>query len=320
MKWLEQVIVNNPAKFIIIGTHAPVNEAGTDYNRPFMNILEKYSVDLVLAGHYHSESFKTLYQDKKPENPQMGVTYMRGEGGGVKAVGDADPEEFAKGYIIDVLDDSIQIRYINAKGTILQTKTFKNYKLSEKEDATKDELISSINATFDVTKQTAKFTWSSKFFKNVSYMTIKEAYREERQIKLIFPTPGYTTHTFDKMNPIYDNKYIIDIAFADGTTETKVFQYLKDGRMGLVANNITATGVDIEFNAPSSSDLNIMRSYVILVNGIEVATLDAKDVDGKPNTKYSITGLTSNTSYDIVIQAHSRYGILYTDEKTILTK
>ncbi len=319
--WMDNVITNNPTKFIIVSMHVPVNETGTDYNRSFMDVLEKHGVDLVLAGHYHTENLKILYLDQKPYNDKIGVTYFRGAGGGVKASGDSEPEAFAKGYIIDVLDDAIKIRYINGNGEILTTKTVKNNKVYEKEEATKTELKESIKTEFDPTNQVAKFTWSSKFFKNVKHMSIEEVYRDQRKVEFIFPTPGYTAYTFDKLIPHYNSKYKFVITFADNSKEILEFSYKPETTMGITAKNITSSSVDIEINEPLSSDATILKNYVFYVNGVAKGTFDAKDINtGKTVTSFTLDGLTTNTTYKIVVEAHSRNGLLYIDEIEIKTK
>lgn len=321
LTWLEEVIKNNPAKFVIIGIHAPVNESGTDYNRPFMNILEKYGVDLVLAGHYHNESFKTLYLDKKPENNLIGVTYLRGAGGGIKSIGSADPEEFAKGYLIDILTDRIQIRYLNGRGEVLETREVINKKLHDKEEATKQELSDSVKVNFDTDKQTAKFTWSSKFFKNVTQMILQEEYRDRRKMEFIFPTPGYVSYTFDSMIPSYDNKYTVKITFADGSEEILTFVYERPNRMGLVSDNLTDSSIEITIDPPSEADRDIIRRYEIFLNDKKFATFDAKDFDtGNFNTTFKLEGLDSKTDYHLEIIANGRYGVLYADELNFTTK
>jgi quinol monooxygenase YgiN len=306
---------------VIIGTHAPVNEEGTDYNRSFMDVLEKYSVDLVLAGHYHSESFKTTYLDKTPYNSNIGVTYMRGAGGGIKAIGEAKPEDFAKGYIIDVLEDKIVIKYIDGNGKIRETKTVVNNKLHEKENATKQELLDSITPAVDIEKGTITFDWSSKFFKNVKEMTLTEDYRDQRKAEFIFPTPGYVRYSFDKISNNYDSQYTFKITFDDGTVEYKTFVYELKGGIGLVASEVTADSVKLTYEEPNEADKVIVKEYEVYINGVLLKTYNAKDLQNNTFvTSTMISGLTSNTDYTLKVRVVGRYGFLYADQITFKTK
>lgn len=320
LQWLESTIKNNPTKFVIVGTHAPVNEAGSDYNRGFMEVLEKYSVDLMLAGHYHSDSFKTTYLDKTPTNLNIGVTYMRGAGGGVKALGDAKPEDFAKGYIIDVLDDKIVVKYINGNGKILATRTVINKKLHEKETATKQELLDSITPSLDLEKGIITFDWSSKFFKNVKEMILTEDYRDQRKVDFIFPTPGYVRYSFDKISQNYDSQYTFKITFEDGTVEYKTFVYELKGGIGLVASEVLADQVTITYDVPNEADKTIVKEYEVYINGTLMKTYNAKDNQNNLITSTTITGLTSNTEYTLKVKVIGRYGFLYAQEITFKTK
>lgn len=314
--WLDEVIANNKQDFIVVGTHAPMNvTTNTDYNRPFMEIMEKHAVDLVLAGHYHSDDFRTLYLDKTPFNNQIGVTYLRGFGGGIKSVGTANPLDFAKGYIIDIEDSKITVRLINARGETINVRTATNHKLNEKETATNQELYDSITATPSLENETIKFSWSSKFFKNVKEMTLQEEYRTKSKMYYIFPTPGYNEHTFSNFSSTMDNKYTFKITFLDGEVMYKEFEFDNKGGIGLEVSEITSSSALVKYETPNTNDLTIIKTYSIYLNDVLVTTYNALDIDSgfKPVTQYLLDKLNANTNHELRVDVNGRYGFMYSD-------
>lgn len=323
VEWLDDVLTNNPAKFVILGMHAPINfVTAQSYDRALMAVLEKHAVDLVVSGHHHNDSFYTRYLDKAPFNSQVGVAYLNGAGSGRKAIGiDVDPLDFAKGYIIDVLDDRITIRYINARGNVLSTRTVMNKKVAPHIEATNEELIDSITANIDDIAEVIRFEWSSKFFKNVKSMTIKEEYRLEREMYFIFPTPGYTMHEFDRFVAGYEYRFTFTIVFADDSEEIVTFDFdLKEG-FNLVADEVTNNSIKLTYDPPTGNDASIISYYEVYVNGNLNHTYQAKDVNDnfKLVTVAIITDLSPNTAYDIVIKAYGRTGYLYSDTIKVTT-
>ncbi|HEY8445051.1 MAG TPA: InlB B-repeat-containing protein [Bacilli bacterium] len=321
LKWLEEVLKNNQSKFIIVGTHAPffIPENTTDYKPYYIEVMERYGVDLVLAGHYHSHRYETLFQGEKPTSSDLGVTYLNGAGGGIKGIGSADPYDFAKGYIIDVLDDKITIKQINANGVVSKTYEVVNKKLQPKEDATKEELLDSITATPNAENNTITFTWSKKFYKNIKEMVIKEAYRDKREELYVIPTPGYVTHTFDKFYGDLDSLYIFEITFADGTKETKEFKYDLYGGNNLATSDVADSYALITFDPPKEAYNKIITEYEVYLNGTLHTTIKAKE-NQQLVTNALITDLESKTEYTLTLKAYGRNGFLYSDEVTFTTK
>lgn len=322
LQWLDKVITENKQDFIIVGTHAPMNIVGNiDYNRQFMNIMEKHAVDLVLCGHSHTFNFKTTYLDEAPFNNQIGVSYLRGAGGGVKGVGDENPLTFAKGYIIDVEEKRIVIRAIDGTGKIITTRYANNYKLEPKQDATKQELLDSIIATPNLEKGNITFSWSNKFYKNVKNVVILEVYRDQKRFETIVPTPGYVQHTFTGFTGRYDCKYTMTITFNDGTVETKEFEYLNKGGIGAKVDNITSNSARLTYEV-TEADKNTLKTYNIYLNGELFATYNATNSSNNFQhvTEYSLIGLKANTEYVLKIEVIGRIGYLYSQTLTFKTK
>lgn len=324
VEWLEEVIVTNPTDFIIIGTHPPfhLTRRQGDYKRFYLDILEKYSVDLVLTGHLHYDELEVLFEDEKPYNEHLGVAYLIGAGGGIKSLGGNDPLDFAKGYIIDVLDDRIVIRYINARGDILSTREVINKKLAPKEEATKEELLSSIEYVQDLENETITFNWSSKFYKNVKEMMITEAYRDQREKTFVFPTPGYVKHQFDKFNPDYDHLYTFEIVFADGSKEIVPFEFNLSSGINLEVEEVTNNSVTIIYDKLEGSEAAAISRYEVLINDEIVSSYRARDVNNNFEhvNSATITDLNNNTEYELAVKVYGHNGFIYSDKVSFKTK
>ena len=318
--WVDQVITNNPTKFVIVGTHAPFNMDNTDYKQRLVEIMEKHSVDLVLSGHYHSHSIKNQYLGENVglTNEQLGVTYLNGWGGGIKSVGTNLPEEFARGYIIDVLDKEIKIRYINARGDILGTYSVPNKKMAPVVPEDKQVLIDSITGDVDLVNEKITFTWDSKFFGNVKELKITETYREQRSITMKIPAPGYTKYVFDNILDSYDYEFIFDIKFSDGTTAEKKLKFQNHGGINLVATP-EATTATITFDPPKVENEGFIQEYEVYLNGVLYKKYNAK-VDGEFITSILIDNLNSKTNYRVEVRAMGRVGFMYREEISMLTK
>jgi hypothetical protein len=67
------------------------------------------------------------------------------------------------------------------------------------------------------------FSWASDAFKNVKSITVSQAYREQLSFETIVPTPGYTAHTFNNLDPTLDHFFTVEVVFRDDSVQTKRF-------------------------------------------------------------------------------------------------
>src|SRR5690606_22141860 len=111
-----------------------------------------------------------------------------------------------------------------------------------------------------------KFSWSSKFFKNVKEMTLQEEYRTKSKMYYIFPTPGYNEHTFSNFSSTMDNKYTFKITFLDGKVMYKEFEFYNKGGIGLAVSEVTSSSALVKYETPNTNDLTIIKTYSIYLN------------------------------------------------------
>ena len=88
LAWLEEVLrttrEENSARMIVIGTHKPVHSENASYavqdrDPKVMALCDKYSVYLVLTGHYHSQLITpNYYGGTNSTNPLLGTNYLIG--------------------------------------------------------------------------------------------------------------------------------------------------------------------------------------------------------------------------------------------------
>ena len=108
LEWLEDILrttrEENSAKMIVIGTHKPVHSENASYmiqdrDENVMALCDKYAVDLVLTGHYHSELITPdYYGGTYSTNPLLGTNYLIGNSSRLEG-------KDANGYVIDVINE-----------------------------------------------------------------------------------------------------------------------------------------------------------------------------------------------------------------------
>lgn len=322
LQWLERIIHNNPTKYVIVGTHPPFNLNNTDHDEGLVKAMEKMGVDLVLSGHYHSHRYQAnQWGGKASSDPYLGVTYLNGTFSGIKGKPEgADPKEYARGYIIDITDEKITIRLINANGIISNTFTINNKRTLEKEEASNQELLDSIVDNFDSENATLTFSWSNKFHSNVKYMKVQANYRHVESDYLFFPTPSYTQYVINDIDPDLDYSYTLTLYFEDGTNLSKTFTLESNAvDVNPQLSEITSTSATLSIDLPPDRYRFFIKAYEVYLNGELRAVFNALDNDFKLVTSTVLTHLTENTEYELIIKVYGRDGYMYHDKTTFTT-
>lgn len=311
LKWMENVLASHmDVEYTFVMMHTPVyyerqETSNQDRDEEFLAIFEKYSVDLVLAGHYHSDRIRTnYYQGADSNDPGLGVNYMSLSFSGVKSASESNP---ATGYIFNTNNGVITITRITADGTIVSTRTITSKRNQEKVEASKEELISAVNDIYDETTGTYTINLSNKFYGNVQYVTLTETNRNTVNKEVYFPTPSYNKIVLklgSEIKKFYDHHFILSIKFNDGTVETLEFDLDLSTDQNPTVSNITSNSAMINFTpADMSLDWTIL-DYVIYVNGVEYSTVEYLQYD-MPITNYLISNLSANTEYEVEFVARN---------------
>lgn len=321
LTWMADLLENKEYKYSVVCFHYPVNLDTTDYDENFINIFDKYSVDLVLDGHYHSESMRmNYYNNKQTNDPHLGTTYLAGSFSGIKSASSADNAiNEAKGYVIDITDDGINIQTIYANGSLAKSWFITNRAGEEVIPASKEELLDSISYEFLEETNQVKFNWSNKFYGNVKKVYITEVLREEIKDYVVFPSSSYTSIILNDVIFEYDYNFEFKLVFEDGSIETL---YFKENLHTPLNLNLEATSssIHVSYNEVNESMKYIVKKINIYVNG-ELYTTYSYLNGFTATVSCDIYNLASNTSYDIKVSATTMAGKeIFSEEKTIKTE
>ncbi len=217
--WFKQVVMNNPAEFIIVVTHPGCYSAGA-YNDDakqmksvWRDTFEEYGVDLAISGHEHIYlRTKPLYQDKV--NEEKGLTYVIGGCAGAKhysgktndlfevLLENDNPNGTYCGSIIEVVDNKLTMSYYDMFGNLRDSFTLYSKKHVD-QTFTKEEFIDSLQVTYNRTTRYNVLSWDARaygIFKQINiYMTHLDATYEryigptsnEQKVGLGIPNKDY---------------------------------------------------------------------------------------------------------------------------------
>lgn len=323
MKWIANLLETQEYSYSVAMFHIPVNFNNTDYDENFLKLFDKYSVDLVLTGHYHSETLtEYLYDGIKTTDPYLGTCYLTGAYSGIKGAASADSAiNTARGYMIDITDEAINIQIIFANGTLGKSWSITNRACSEKYNATKEELINSINHEYIAETNEVKFTWSKAFFGNVKKLYINEINQNILSDYSVFPSSSYTSLTLNNIMVEYDYKFEIILEFTDGSVE-KVYKDVNlHTPLNISFNNISSTSCEINFNPLNDTLKYQVYKFKVYVNDSFVGEFKYRQ-GSVETTNYLLNNLDSNKEYKVTLIATDRNDkeIYFTESATFKTK
>lgn len=325
MKWMSNLLETVDYKTSVITFHAPVDVVSeSDYDQKFIDLFDKYGVDLVLTGHYHSQSMKIHYYNNQKVDieldPYIGTTYLRGTFSGIKSASSIDNAiNEAVGYIIDIDDHGITVRRMLANGTVTKTWDIPSIKNCEYQEATKQELKDAISTTFDNNNLT--FNFNSKFYGNVKKVSIQELNFHKLDTEVVFPTTSYTSYTYKNLEIGYDYKFDLTIEYIDGTIDKLTFDIdnhpilditiNKDLFMSdLVLVNINNLGIDYKYK---------YNTVKVIVNDQLYNTYSFLDTNDIQITEFYFEDLTAKTNYNVKFEFYDVYNTFMFDETFTFT-
>lgn len=246
-EWFRNAVENNPAQWIIVGTHANAITGGWySHDSKWMStnwgpLFEEYQVDLLISGHEHVFIRKNLMY-KNEVNSDLGVSYYVSPAAQHKqyAIKDAYKDQ------VDTYDNvNYKVNTITVSSTKLTVQVYsedgsktKNSKTGElltfdllpKRSATvktqKDStLLNALKLEYDKENDDANITWNKIFYGNVKKVLIERTANET--------TTNHDTYVSSEkvvtanIGPIYrDRNYNITVTLvkADGSTISKDFE------------------------------------------------------------------------------------------------
>ncbi len=317
LAWMQYLLENVEYKYSMVCFHCPVNynsPGNADYDPNFLRLFDKFSVDLVLSGHYHGEGyFENYYNEQETDNPYLGTTYLTGAFAGLKSTTAENAINAARGYIIDITDERISITSLYANGNIITERVITGRTHTPAETKPKEELLNSIKFEELTDTNQVKFSWSPDFYGNVKKVTITETLREELVDYSVFPSSAYTSLVFDSVIAGYDYNFEMEIIFNDGEKEIKTYKLNKHTPINLQATPVTSDSIYICFDELPMEIRYSVYNFKVYVNGTYHS--EFLHNNGR-NTNYTITNLDPNTDYEITIIACKRNGSQYFIETT----
>lgn len=309
MDWFEEIVYNNPTKYIVVSAHKPFQ----GYAEEWFKLFEQFSVDLVLTGHTHSQNYRPNHlftQNKKADDPNLGVTYLTGYGSGEKGANDGF------GYLITIKDDKIDIQSYKGEQNLARFE-HEAKRPDTHEPITKQEFIDSLTFTVDKENERAGLTWTEKAYGNVLKVEVKDNIRNYDNKQYIW-TPSKTFIYFENIHDGYVYDYTATVTFADGTTES--FNYVFD----LDPNsNIRLT---YEEETPSKAIVDVdlkdnLYHFTYFSVFLNDELFDEYNIffDGFTK-KFTFEDLDPNTEYTVRVEARThRNEVIWTDELTFTT-
>lgn len=301
--WMEEVLRNTKAKYSVATYHIPSHEDNTDNDPKFNALFQKYGVDLVLAGHYHTEDYDFVYDNVDINSGDAGVTFFRGASSGVKG---GTPV----GYAITITEEGhISIKGYGTDGTLKSTFEFDSIKYKE---PTNEEISYKLTKNEDGTS--AYLEWGKGAYGKYEKIEVFETLRNEFYQEVFILSNGYTGIHVPNVREGYDSLYKLVLTKKDGSTET-VYQKLSTntGSLSVSASSTSAT-LSIGKSTGVLFDI-LMDHYDIYVNG----ELHQANVPYS-QTSYVLSNLNKNTKYSIELKAIDYDGkVAYTLSSEVTT-
>lgn len=306
LAWMEDLLANKEYRYSIIMMHRPVYHDNTDRDEKFLAIFEKYAVDLVVSGHYHSDDYVANYYEGNISTDQgLGVNYITLSFSGAKSQSDSNKPSV---YLFETHDGTIKITRIDIDGKVKSTRTVTSKRNKPVVEDTKENLINSINPVYD--SQTATYTINVKntFYGNVKKMIVVETTREEIKVNMFFPTSSYTSLKITNIIPNYEYNFRITLEFMDGTTEVVEKALNLAPELNLRVSKVTADTASLWYDELDSSLNQIIKYFEVYVNGQKWDEFNYLDEYYYPVTFYRLKNLESNTTYNVTFVAIDRNG------------
>lgn len=265
-EWFANVCENNPAEWIIVGSHANAISGGTyasDANwmkNAFGSLYEKYQVDLVIGGHEHVYMRKDLLYKSSKDN-DLGVTYYTSPAAQHKLysiTGETDLDEYYnvnyKVNVISITKDNLKVKLYNESGNEEGYEFTLQPKRSAKTTVQKDStLLNAVKLSYDKENMDADITWNKTFYQNVKNVVVErtsDGYTQEfstyiasEKVSKINVGPIYTSNNYDLK---------VKLEKWDGTILEKEFEII----------NLVPYNLNLELDGGNIDDPELWTTYI----------------------------------------------------------
>lgn len=286
LEWMEYVLKNVDYKYSVVTYHIPTNGENTDYDPKINAILQKYAVDLVLSGHYHSESFSSLFDNSNVVQELGNVKFFRATSSGVKG---SNPRAYA---ITISSDGHILIEQYSQTG---KEKTNYEYDSIKYQTPVGGEV--NFIMTKDEDNNSINISWGEGAYGTYKSIVINEEYRNLYSKEIIVYSTDYDNITIHLDRKGYDSLFKVVATKLNNEEETFYFK-IDDTTASFSISSITSSSAKLSFTKAESTMFNyLIDHYDIYINNELVASMPYTQ------TIYNLKNLTPNTKYVVECKA-----------------
>ena len=283
-EWFANVVRNNAATFIVVIMHTSVyggdNGSNADYLRShWLEVFDKYSVDLVLTGHDHIYSrSKKLYNDSVVSDSSVrGTYYVIGgvAGDGTKySAEELDKSKSAKYFdyesafnIVTITESTITLKYYDSKGNNKdQLVIAARRRPAFASDLNQVAFMDSLSVTTNNDNLTrAKLAWDGEAYGNIASIDVYNG--ATKLVNDYYPIcPADNNIYLENLTKNSDYEVKVVVKFADGAELEKTISFNTRMNLGTVSDFSTEESTkELKITwkqAIESSDAGYVNVYV----------------------------------------------------------
>ena len=263
--WLDSVLANNPAQWIICIVHYWPNSPTTDTQaRAFVPTFDKYGVDLVLYGHHHTYKIEENYYNyKKASATSSGTTYFQL----AAAYQHGDSSTTPTSAKIDVTTENITITAYDTQGRtqgLFSIAPKRNPKAVREafDEAKFVESVQVVANQKDLTKATISYAGSA--YENVKNIALKNA--DDSVIANIpVVSDKFASATISGLTPNTEYNCFLEYELKDGTKKKVDFTFdtnLIYGTLDKLEFTETSKGYRASFKTNLLPEVKSLKAYL----------------------------------------------------------
>lgn len=243
-EWFRNVVKNNPAKWIIVGSHPGTYATGayasdsSIMRKNWIEVFEECQVDLTLNGHEHVYARKNIryggstYSATAGEKDEaLGVTYLAGGAAGLKLytadkslLDDFDYVDYYfnnTGCVITVDGDELTVQRYKASGAIDDEFTLYAKRPDEITPVTDQEILDSINVEYDEENSSIAINWTGNVYGNATNIHISGGNFKGEGVDIPVVTSSLTSKKHNGYFSTNNYTFKVEVTKNDGTVLTK---------------------------------------------------------------------------------------------------
>ena len=312
IKWLDEVLANNPAQWIICIVHYWPNSPTTDTQaRAFVPTFDKYGVDLVLYGHHHTYKVEENYYNYKKVSPSYsGTTYFQL----AAAYQHGDSSTTPTAAKIDVSPEGIRIFAYDTQGRVQGTFNIAPKRNAKEVREAFDEkaFVESVSVVANQDNRTqAVVSYGGSAYENVKSLTFKNADDSViASVKVV--NDKYPNTTIQGLTADKEYNCFLEYELKDGTKKKVEFTfdtYKIYGTLDKLTFEETSKGYRASFQTNLLPEVKGLKAYLNdefyseLKLSARLLTIPFEDFAANKKNKVEIKGVLEDGT-EVLIQRY----------------